>query len=129
MLVPRIETDLLTALIAAAEGELAGFDLRWRPEAALVVVMATDGYPGAYAKGSEIRGLAEARRLPGVTIFHAGTSAEDGKVLAAGGRVLGVTARAISVAEAQKRAYAAVHSVDWPEGFCRTDIGWRAIDR
>ena len=91
--------------------------------------MAAKGYPGSYAKGSEIRGVAEAAKLPGVTIFHAGTRREaDGRLLAEGGRVLNVTALGETVAEAQKRAYAAVDRIDWPGGFCRRDIGWRALE-
>ena len=88
--------------------------------------MAAKGYPGAYEKGSEIRGLDEAAKLPGVQIFHAGTALKDGKIVAAGGRVLSVTATGKDVGEAQSRAYAAVDAIDWPEGFCRRDIGWRA---
>jgi phosphoribosylamine--glycine ligase len=92
------------------------------------VVLAAQGYPGAYERGSEIRGLEAAGALPGVTVFHAGTrSGEDGKVLANGGRVLDVTATAPSIAEARERAYAAVDLIDWPEGFCRRDIAWRAL--
>ena len=92
--------------------------------------MAARGYPGAYEKGSEIRGLTAAGALEGATVFHAGTKAGEGdSVLANGGRVLGVTATAPSIAEAQTRAYAAVDLIDWPEGFCRRDIGWRALER
>ncbi len=89
--------------------------------------MATKGYPGAYRTGSEIRGLAEAESLPGVKVFHAGTRRDGGRVLAAGGRVLAVTASGATIAEAQSRAYQAVGRIDWPEGFCRRDIGWRAV--
>ncbi len=124
----RLKSDLLPALIASHDGLLDQFDLRWLPEAALTVVMAAKGYPGNYAKGSEIRGLEKAAILQGVTIFHAGTRrAEDGRLLSDGGRVLNVTALGRTVAEAQARAYQAVGLIDWPEGFCRRDIGWRAL--
>jgi phosphoribosylamine---glycine ligase len=129
VLCPRLKSDLLPALIACHDGMLDQLDLRWMNEAALTVVMAANGYPGSYAKGSEIRGVAEAAKLPGVTIFHAGTKRDaDGRLLAEGGRVLNVTALGATVAEAQKRAYAAVDRIDWPGGFCRRDIGWRALE-
>jgi phosphoribosylamine--glycine ligase len=128
VLMPRLMSDVLPALIACTDGVLGSLDLRWMKGAALTVVMAANGYPGDYEKGSEIRGLMEAGRVPGVTVFHAGTAAgENGAVLAAGGRVLGVTALGANVAEAQKRAYRAVDRIDWPGGFCRRDIGWRAV--
>jgi phosphoribosylamine--glycine ligase len=130
VLMPRLKSDLLPALVASADGVLANMDLRWRDEAAMTVVLAARGYPGAYEKGSEIRGLEAASALDGVTLFHAGTQAGEGeKMLANGGRVLGVTATAPSIAEAQTRAYGAVDAIDWPEGFCRRDIGWRALGR
>jgi len=129
VLMMRLKSDLLTALLAARDGVLDQIDLRWRDEAALTVVMATKGYPGDYAKGSEIRGLYEAQRLPDVQVFHAGTARKDGKIVAAGGRVLNITATGNTVREAQARAYAAVDAIDWPQGFCRRDIGWRAIAR
>ena len=122
-----IKSDLLDALEACADGGLDKITLEWHDEVALVVVMAALGYPGRYQKGSEIRGLDEALSLDGVTVFHAGTKAEGGTILADGGRVLGVGARAPSVAKAQKRAYEAVDRINWPEGFCRRDIGWRAM--
>jgi phosphoribosylamine--glycine ligase len=125
----RLKSDLLTALIAMRDGQLHNLDLRWSDDAALTVVMATKGYPGDYAKGSEIRGLDRASALDGVQIFHAGTARKDGKIVANGGRVLNVTAIGKTVTEAQKRAYEAVDLIDWPEGFCRRDIGWRAISR
>ncbi len=127
VLVPRLASDLLPALIAAADGSLAGHTLEWRDEAALCVVMATKGYPGSYGKGSLIGGLEAAGAMTGVTVFHAGTTLADGRVTASGGRVLGVTATAPTIAGAQVRAYAAVDVIDWPEGFCRRDIGWRAL--
>jgi phosphoribosylamine--glycine ligase len=129
VLLTRLKSDLLTALLAARDGVLDQIDLRWSDEAALTVVMAADGYPGDYEKGSEIRGLYEAQRLPGVQVFHAGTARKDSMIVAAGGRVLNITATGQTVREAQQRAYAAVDAIDWPQGFCRRDIGWRAIAR
>jgi phosphoribosylamine--glycine ligase len=127
-LMVRLRSDLLPALLAACDGELASFDLRWDPAHALVVVMAAKGYPGGYAKGTEIRGLERAAQVPGVQLFHAGTARrEDGALVANGGRVLGVTATGATLAEARAAAYAAVAAIDWPEGFCRRDIGWRAL--
>jgi phosphoribosylamine--glycine ligase len=126
----RLMSDLLPALIAAHDGLLDKFQLRWRAEASLTVVMAAKGYPGPYRKGSEIRGIERAAALPDVEVFHAGTRRDaDGRLLAEGGRVLGVTALGATVAEAQRRAYEAVDLIDWPEGFCRRDIGWRAVER
>lgn len=127
VLMARLRSDLLAALLATADGALGHFDLRWKPEAAVCVVMAAKGYPGDYAKGTEIRGLDRAAAIPDVTVFHAGTVAKDGRILAAGGRVLGVTATGADIAVAQMRAYQAVDAIDWPEGFCRRDIGWRAL--
>jgi phosphoribosylamine---glycine ligase len=129
VILPRLKSDLLTALIAARDGVLDQVDLRWHDEVALTVVMATKGYPGDYSKGSEIRGLEDAAKLPGVTLFHAGTALKDGKLVASGGRVLTITATAPTVHEARARAYAAVDAIDWPEGFCRRDIAWRALAR
>jgi phosphoribosylamine--glycine ligase len=123
----RLKSDALEMLLACAEGRLEEITLEWREETALSVVMASEGYPGAYDKGSEIKGLDAAGRLKDVVVFHAGTAEEDGKIVAAGGRVLNVTALGKSVKAAQKRAYQAVDLIDWPEGFCRRDIGWRAI--
>lgn len=129
VLMRRLKSDILPALIAAADGQLDKFNLRWHDEAAVVVVMAANGYPGSYEKGSEIKGIDEANTLEDVVVFHAGTKAEDGKLLATGGRVLGVTATGTTVTEAQAKAYQAVDAIDWPGGFCRRDIGWRAIER
>ena len=125
----RLKSDLLEVLVACAEGQLDKMTLDWHEKAALTVVMATEGYPGAYDKGSEIKGLDKAGKLKDVVIFHAGTRKEDGRIMANGGRVLNVTALGPTVKSAQKRAYKAVDLIDWPEGFCRTDIGWRAIGR
>src|SRR5262245_61722128 len=127
VLVLRLMSDLVPALIASRDGQLKNFDLRWYDDAALVVVMATKGYPGSYGKGSVIRGLDAAGALDGVEIFHAGTKAEGGEITANGGRVLGVCGMGQSVIEAQRRAYAAVDKIDWPEGFCRRDIGHLGI--
>jgi phosphoribosylamine---glycine ligase len=125
----RLNSDLLPAFLATAEGRLDGVKLEWSDDPALCVVMAAKGYPGAYAKGSEIKGLDEAARDPAVQIFHAGTKRDGNRILADGGRVLGVTARGPDVREAQERAYAAVDKIDWQGGFCRRDIGWRAVER
>ena len=129
VLMLRLMSDLVPALIAARDGQLKNFDLRWYPDAALTVVMATKGYPGAYGKGSLIEGLDAAAQVESVEIFHAGTKREGDKILANGGRVLNVCALGKTVAEAQARAYQAVDRIKWPEGFCRRDIGWRAIER
>jgi phosphoribosylamine--glycine ligase len=127
VLMMRLRSDLLPALIAARDGVLDQVDLRWRSETALCVVMAAQGYPGEPLKGTEIRGLTAAGADQAVKIFHAGTRASGDKILADGGRVLGVTALGADAAEAQRLAYAGVDRIDWPEGFCRRDIGWRAI--
>ena len=130
VLMPRLKSDLLPALVAARDGVLKNFDLRWYDDAALTVVMASNGYPGAYEKGSEIHGLEAAASLENVLVFHAGTAfGPGGAVVATGGRVLGVTAIGRTIAEAQARAYKAVDAIDWPGGFCRRDIGWRAVGR
>jgi phosphoribosylamine--glycine ligase len=128
-LMPRLKDDLLTIISAAVDGVLDQVSVRWRAEAALCVVMATKGYPGAYAKGSEIRGLNDAEALPGVEIFHAGTRRMGARIVADGGRVLGVTGLGKTVAAAKTRTYEAVDLIDWPEGFSRRDIGWRAVTR
>ena len=126
----RLKSDLVPALIAARDGALKNFDLRWYDEAALTVVMAAKGYPGSYGKGSAISGLEDAAAIDGVEIFHAGTARRpDRRLVANGGRVLNVSAIGKTVAEAQARAYAAVDKIRWPEGFCRRDIGWRALAR
>ncbi|MER2605313.1 MAG: phosphoribosylamine--glycine ligase [Siculibacillus sp.] len=129
VLMQRFEGDLLDLLIATAEGTLASKSVALSPDAALTVVMAAEGYPGAVEKGSEIRGVERAAALPGVTVYHAGTKADGARLLANGGRVLNVTARGATVTEARDRAYAAVDALDWPKGFCRRDIGWRAVAR
>ena len=128
-LMTRFKSDVLAALLASRDGTLKPSDVQWHDAAALCVVMAANGYPGDYVKNTEIQGFAEANAIEGVTVFHAGTKADGGRVLATGGRVLGVTAMAPTVREAQERAYQAVDKLDWPEGFCRRDIGWRAVGR
>jgi len=126
----RLMSDLLPALIASADGQLASFGLRWYDDAAMTVVLAAKGYPGSYEKGTVIKGVADAEAQENVEVFHAGTKLGDGgELLANGGRVLNVTAMSPSIAEARAQAYAAVDKIDWPEGFCRRDIGWRAIGR
>ncbi|MEM6945578.1 MAG: phosphoribosylamine--glycine ligase [Pseudomonadota bacterium] len=127
VVLPRLRSDLLALLLAAAEGRLAGIELDWHEDAALTIVLAAKGYPGSYRKGEPIEGLEAAGRLPGVQIFHAGTALTEAGVVSAGGRVLGVTALGPSLAEARSRAYAGVAAIDWPGGFCRSDIGWRAL--
>jgi phosphoribosylamine--glycine ligase len=129
VLMRRLKSDLATALLATRDKQLKHLDLRWADDAALTVVMAARGYPGEYAKGSEIRNLDAAAEVEGVQIFHAATERQDGKLIATGGRVLNVTAAGKTVAEARQRAYQAVDRIDWPDGFCRRDIGWRALSR
>jgi phosphoribosylamine--glycine ligase len=129
VLMPRLMSDLVPALLASRDGVLKAFDLRWYAEPALTVVMAAQGYPGHYARGTVIERLDEAAAVPGVQIFHAGTKAEGGHIVANGGRVLNVSAVGSTVREAQSRAYAALSRIRWPEGFYRRDIGWRAVER
>ncbi|TPM32706.1 phosphoribosylamine--glycine ligase [Mesorhizobium sp. B2-3-5] len=128
VLMMRLKDDLLVLLNAATDGQLAHMSVRWRDEAALTVVMAARGYPGTPEKGSVIRGVEDAVG-EGVQIFHAGTAINGGALVANGGRVLNVTAVGGTVGEAQKRAYAALDRIDWPDGFCRRDIGWQAVAR
>jgi phosphoribosylamine--glycine ligase len=129
VLMLRLMSDLVPALMAARDGQLKNFDLRWYPDAALTVVMAAKGYPGAYKKDTPIEGLEVTAQIEGVQIFHAGTRADGARILSHGGRVLNVCARGKTVREAQQRAYAAVDKIKWPEGFCRRDIGWQAVAR
>ncbi len=129
VLMLRLMSDLVPALLASRDGLLKNFDLRWFAEPALTVVMAAKGYPGPYERGTVIEGLDDAAAVAGVEIFHAGTTAEGGKILANGGRVLDVSAIGKTVSEARSRAYEAVSRIRWPEGFCRHDIGWRAVER
>ncbi len=123
VLVMRMKSDLLPALIAAHDGVLKNFAVRWYDEAVLTVVMATEGYPGSYDKGSEIRGLDQLGSSNDIFVFHAGTKADGDRILANGGRVLNVTALGASLDDARRRAYDTVAQIDWPEGFCRSDIG------
>jgi phosphoribosylamine--glycine ligase len=127
VLMMRLKSDIVPALVACADGGLKHFDLRWSDETALTVILATKGYPDSYPRGSEIRGLEAAAKVPGVEIFHAGTRRDGDRLLANGGRVLNVTAMARTVQEARERAYRAVDLIDWPTGFCRRDIAWRAV--
>jgi len=129
VLMPRLWSDILPALLASRDGVLKSVDLRWHADAVLTVVMASKGYPGHYAKGSVIEGLDAAGAVNGVEIFHAGTRQEGGRILANGGRVLNVTAIGANVMQAREQAYEAVSRIRWPEGFCRHDIGWRAVER
>jgi phosphoribosylamine--glycine ligase len=128
VLMMRLKEDLLTLLNAAVDGQLSHMSARWRDETALTVVMAAKGYPASPEKGSVIRNV-EAAAGKGVEVFHAGTALRDGELVANGGRVLNVTATGLTAGEAQTKAYAAVDMIDWPQGFCRRDIGWRAVDR
>jgi phosphoribosylamine--glycine ligase len=129
VLMPRLMSDLVPALLASRDGVLKSVDLRWYPDAALTVVMAARGYPGSYAKGSVIEGLDQAAAAEGVEIFHAGTKQDGARILANGGRVLDISALGNTVREARARAYEAVSRIRWPEGFYRHDIGWRAVER
>ncbi|MBO6856169.1 phosphoribosylamine--glycine ligase [Roseibium sp.] len=128
VLMMRLKSDLLELLLASVEGRLDQTTADWRDEAALTVVMAAKGYPGSYDKGTEIRGL-DTPATDDVAVFHAGTKRDGTQILANGGRVLNVTAVGTTVREAQQRAYERIRDIDWPGGFCRTDIGWRAIAR
>ncbi len=128
VLMARLEDDILPLLRDTATGQLQqDRPIAMSDDAALCVVMASNGYPGSYKKNTIIRGLEQAEAMPEVTVFHAGTAEKDGQIVASGGRVLGITAKAGSIAMAQQRAYHAVDCLDWPDGFCRRDIGWRAI--
>ena len=129
VLMLRMMSDIVPAMLAACDGQLKNFDIRWFDESALTVVMAAKGYPGDYKKGSRIEGLDEASKIEGVEIFHAGTIFSDSHVLANGGRVLNICASAKTISEAQRRAYAAVDRIRWSDGFCRRDIGWQAIEQ
>jgi phosphoribosylamine---glycine ligase len=127
VLMMRLGAQALDLMLAAAEGRLGAAQAIWADDHAMTVVMAARGYPGAYEKGSEIRGLERVAEDSRHMVFHAGTAEVAGRVTATGGRVLNVTARGASLAEAQREVYAMVDRIDWPEGFCRRDIGWRAL--
>ena len=126
VLMPRLKSDIVELMVAAIEGDLMSVDAEWADETALTVVLAAKGYPGNYDKGSSIAGIDKAEAM-GAMVFHAGTAMKGETVIANGGRVLNVTAMGRNAKEAQARAYAAVDAIDWPEGFCRRDIGWRAV--
>jgi phosphoribosylamine--glycine ligase len=128
VLMPRLKSDLLELMMAASQGSLLEHDAQWSDEYALSVVLASRGYPGAYEKNTPIRDVEKAEEQ-GALVFHAGTGRKDGQLVATGGRVLNVTAIAPNVAEAQAKAYAAADKIDWDNGFCRRDIGWRAIGK
>ncbi len=127
VLMMRLGAQALDLMLTCAEGRLAEARVNWATDHALTVVMAARGYPGEYEKGSVIGGLAAMPEDSSHMVFHAGTRSDDGKVVASGGRVLNVTARGDSLRAARDRAYGMVKGVDWPEGFCRSDIGWRAL--
>ncbi len=127
VLMPSLMSDFFPLVLAGANGTLDQKEVRWRPVHTMTVVMAANGYPGSYEKGTDIRGLDVAEAVDGVTIFHAGTTRDGDRVMAAGGRVLNVTAEGETLTEARDRAYQAVDLIDWPQGFYRRDIGWRAL--
>ncbi|MFT3687919.1 phosphoribosylamine--glycine ligase [Paenirhodobacter sp.] len=127
VLMLRLGAQALDLLLACAEGRLDQIRAQWADDHALTVVMAAQGYPGAYAKGTVITGLDVLPEDSSHMVFHAGTALRNDQLIATGGRVLNVTARGATLREAQERAYAMVDRIDWPEGFCRRDIGWRAL--
>ena len=129
VLMMRMKSDIVPALLASAQGNVHQVDMDWHDSPALTVVMAAEGYPGSYEKNTEIQNLNDAGNADGITIFHAGTKQDGNKILATGGRVLNITAMSENVEQAQRLAYSSVDKVDWPEGFCRRDIGWRAVAR
>jgi phosphoribosylamine--glycine ligase len=127
VLMMRLKDDIVPLLLATADGTLDQMSVRWLDEVALTVVMCAKGYPGEYEKGTPIGSLEAAASEEGVEIFHAGTALKDGQLVASGGRVLNVTALGKDVREARTRAYSAISRIDWPQGFSRRDIGWRAL--
>jgi phosphoribosylamine--glycine ligase len=127
VLMMRLGAQALDLMLATAEGRLDQSRVNWADDHALTVVMAATGYPGAYAKGSQIRGLEELPEDSRHMVFHAGTAARDAQIIASGGRVLNVTARGATLREARDAAYGMIDRIDWPGGFCRRDIGWRAL--
>ena len=129
VLMMRLGAQVLDLLHAAAEGRLNEMRVTWAEDHALTIVLAAEGYPGTYRKGTEIRGLDTLPETSQQMCFHAGTAMKDGKLVSNGGRVLNVTARGATLAEAAERAYAMAGAIDWPEGFFRSDIGWRALSR
>lgn len=129
VILPRLKDDLLSFLVACASGTLRGGPPRFCSDAALAVVMAAQGYPGEPLRGSEIKGFEDAGAMPGIVVLHGGTREINGAIFSDGGRVLTITALGNDVADARKRAYAAIERIKWPEGFFRRDIGWRATAR
>jgi phosphoribosylamine---glycine ligase len=129
VLMLRLMSDIVPACLASCDGQLKNFDLRWFADPAVTVVMAAKGYPGDYKKGSRIDGLDEAAKVEGAEIFHAGTVVKDGAVFANGGRVLNICASGKTVTDAQRRAYQAIDRIHWPDGFCRRDIAWQAVEQ
>ncbi len=127
VILPRLQGDIIELMLACVDGTLQNKHASWRNEHALTVVLAAKGYPGAVQKGSPLPDLAQAEKMKGVIVFHAGTAEKDEKLVANGGRVLNITALGATLAEAQAKAYAAVDQIGWSEGFCRRDIGWRAL--
>jgi len=128
VIMPRLKSDLLELMIAASEGSILEREAEWSDDCALTVVLASKGYPGGYEKNTPINGI-EAAEEDGAFVFHAGTGLDGDQLVATGGRVLNVTAMGKSVTEAQTQAYAAVQNINWENGFCRKDIGWRAVER
>jgi phosphoribosylamine--glycine ligase len=128
-LLVRMKSDIVPVLLDCARGELKDLELEWYDKAAVCVVMAAGGYPGAYEKGNEIRGLEEAGKIDNLVVFHAGTMQKDGKIVTAGGRVLGVTGLGTTVAEAIEKTYAGVRTISWDKVHFRTDIGKKALRR
>ncbi|MCK4625298.1 MAG: phosphoribosylamine--glycine ligase, partial [Phycisphaerae bacterium] len=128
-LMMRLKSDLVEAMVATCEHKLDEIEIEWDPRPAVCVVMASGGYPGSYEKGHEITGIAEADALGDVKVFHAGTAIDDGKVVTAGGRVLGVTALGDTIADAQKRAYEAVDKIKFKDACYRRDIADKALQK
>ena len=127
VLMMRLGGQILDALLSTAKGELSNVKLNWANDHAITVVMASNGYPGSYTNGSQINGLADLPSNSNFMCFHAGTAKEDGNIISNGGRVLNITARSETLVKAQKYAYEIIEIIDWPEGFYRKDIGWRAL--
>ncbi|OCX66021.1 phosphoribosylamine--glycine ligase [Thioclava sp. SK-1] len=127
VLMLRLGGQILDLLLACAEGRLDQVQPNWADDVAMTVVLAANGYPGTYKKGTQINGLDALPNTSDQVVFHAGTAAKDGAIIATGGRVLNVTARGATLQDAQRRAYDMVDAIDWPDGFCRRDIGWRAL--
>jgi phosphoribosylamine--glycine ligase len=128
-LLMRLKSDLVPVLLACARGDLHGIELEWQDQAAVCVVMASGGYPGDFSKGLPIAGLEQAAAIDDLVVFHAGTAVQDGHVVTAGGRVLGVTGRGPTVAAAIAKAYAGAHAISWEGAHYRTDIGRKALAR